>query len=96
MTFVYLTREIPGESIKMRAFEKILLSEYQSNEIENCLILSPICQIRSSNLPGFNRPFLPVEIRDFLQKASFKNLQKRAKIASKISLCSWEIRDFCL
>ena len=31
---------------------------------------------------------LPVEIGDFLQKAPFENLQKRAKTASKISLCS--------
>ena len=28
-----------------------MLPEYQSNDIENCLALSPICQIRFSNLP---------------------------------------------
>ena len=57
---------LPGESIKRPAFEKILLPEYQGNDVENCLILSPICQIMFSNLPCFNRSFLPVEIGDFL------------------------------
>ena len=65
---------------------KSLLPEYQSNDIENCLVLSPICQIGFSNLPGFNRPFLPVEIGDFLQRAPFGNLQKRVKTPSKIFL----------
>ena len=40
------------------------------------------------NSPVLNRSFLQVEIGDFLQKAPFENLQKRAKTASKISLCS--------
>ena len=31
-------------------FEKILLPEYQSYDIENCLILSPIYHIRFNNL----------------------------------------------
>ena len=44
-------------------------------DIENCLLLFPIWQIRFSNLPRFNRSFLPVEIGDFLQKAPFENLQ---------------------
>ena len=81
---------LPGESIRTpdTAFEKILIPEYPSNDVENCRVLSPICQIRFSNLPGFNWSFLPVEIGDFLQKAPFENLQRRAKTASKISLCS--------
>ena len=57
------------------AFEKMLLPEYQCNGIENCLVLFPICQIKSSNLPGFNQPFLPVEMGDFLHKAPSENLQ---------------------
>ena len=57
-------------------------------DIENCLVSSPISQIRLSNLPGFNRSFLPVEIGDFLQKAPFENLQERVKTPSKISLSS--------
>ena len=73
---------------KHAAFEKILLPEYQRYDIENCLILLPICQIRFSNLPGFNQPFFPVEIGDFLQKAPLENLQKPVKTPSKISLCS--------
>ena len=68
--------------------KNILVPDYQSNDIENCLDLSLICQIRFSNLPGFNRSFLPVEMGDFLQKAPFENLQKRAKTESKTSLCS--------
>ena len=56
-----------------------MIPQYQSNDVENCLVLSPICQIRFSNLPGFNRSFLPVEIGDFLEKAPFENLQKQAK-----------------
>ena len=76
---------LPGESIP--TFEKILLPEYQSNDVEKCPVLSLICQISFSNLLGFNQSFLPVEIGDFLQKTLFKNLQKRAKTASKI-LCS--------
>ena len=65
------------------AFEKILILQYQSNDVENCLVLSPIHQIRFSNLPGFDRSILPVKIGDFLEKATVKNLQKRAKTASK-------------
>ena len=57
---------IPGESIKPPAFEKNLL-EYQSNDIENSLVLSPIFQIRFRTLAGFNQSCLPVEKGDFLQ-----------------------------
>ena len=48
-----------------RRLKKILLPKYQSNDIENCFILSSIHQIRLSNLPGFNQSFLLVEIGDF-------------------------------
>ena len=69
---------LPGESIKTPGVcEKILVPEYLSNDVENCLVLSSICQIRFSNLPGFNRSFLPIEIGDFLQKAPFENLKKQ-------------------
>ena len=58
----------PESQSKCPAFAKFLIPQYQSNDVENCLVLSPICQIRFSNLPGFNRSFLLVEIGDFLQK----------------------------
>ena len=53
-------------------FEKVVLSEYHINDIENCLVLFPVRPIRFSNLPGFDQPFLPVEMGDFLQKALSK------------------------
>ena len=57
------------------AFEKMLLPEYQSNDIENCLALFPICPIRFSNLFGFDRSFLPIEMGYFLQKVPENNKQ---------------------
>ena len=33
-----------------------------------CLVLPASCQIRFSNLPGFNRSFLPVEMGEFCRK----------------------------
>ena len=47
--------------------------------LKTIFVLSPICQIRFSNLPGFNRLFLPVEIGDFLQKASLGNPPKNER-----------------
>ena len=67
----------------MPAFEKFPIPQYQSNDVENCLVISPICQVRFSNLPGFNRSFLPVRIGDFLQIAPFENLQKQEKQHAK-------------
>ena len=69
--------------LKRPAFEKILRPEYQSNDIEICLVLSSLCQIKFSNLPAFNRSFLPVEMGDFLQIVPFENLQKRVKHQAK-------------
>ena len=66
----------------------MLLTEYQSNDIENYFVLFLIGPIRFSNLTGCNRPCLPDEMGDFLQKAPFENLQKQMKTASKISLSS--------
>ena len=45
------------------AFEKVLLSKYQSNNSENVLVSL----------------FLPMKMADFLQKALLKNLHKRMK-----------------
>ena len=70
---------VPGESKKCPTFEKIVLLEYHGNDVDNHLVLFPVRPIRLSNLPGFNRPFFPVEIGDFLQKAPFENLQIRVK-----------------
>ena len=55
---------VADESIKGPAFKKNLHPEYQSNDIESCLVLFPICPIISSNLPGFNLPFLRMDIGD--------------------------------
>ena len=55
----------------------MLLPEYQSNDIENCLVSFPGCPMSFSNLPGLNWAFLPNEIGDFLQRAHFENLLKR-------------------
>ena len=54
----------------------------QSKDVEQCLVLSLICQIQFGNLLGFDRSFLPVEIGDFVI-APFRNLQKRVKKAAK-------------
>ena len=78
ISFVWFTsRLMQGESIKRPAFEKIQLPEYQSNDIENCLILSPLCQIMFSNLPGFNRPFLLVEMEIFCRKPLSKTCKDK-------------------
>ena len=60
---------------KCPAFEKLVLLEYHSNNIKNFLVLFPVRPVGLSNLPGFNRQFLPVEMGDFVQKAPFENLQ---------------------
>ena len=63
---------------------KIQLPEYhQSNDIKNCLVLSMTCQIKFSDLPSFNPTFLPVQMGDFLQKASFENQQKRVRCQAR-------------
>ena len=41
------------------------LPKYKSNDIENCPDSLTIFSIRFSNLPGFNRPLLPVDIETF-------------------------------
>ena len=51
-----------------------MLPEYHSDNIENYLVLFQVRLIKFSSLPGFNRPLLPVEMGDFLQKALSKTL----------------------
>ena len=65
----------------------MLFPEYQSNNVESCLVLLSICPIRFSSLPGFNWPFLPVDMGDFLEEASWKPAKTNEKMASKIVLC---------
>ena len=65
----------PGESIKRPGAEKVPFPEHQSNYVENCLVLFLICPIRLGNLPGFNRFFLPDEMRDFLKKPLSKTFK---------------------
>ena len=53
---------------KAKAFHKILLPEYQNNDIENCLVSQRMYSTGFSNLPGFIRLLLPVGIRDFCRR----------------------------
>ena len=64
---------LPGESIKGLAFENLLLLNIKAMILKNYLVLFPICPVRFTNLTDFNRPFLPVKMGDFLQKAPFKH-----------------------
>ena len=57
----------------------MLLPEYQSSDIENCLISFLMCAVRFRDLPGLDRPFVSVEMGDFLQKATFENPSKASK-----------------
>ena len=66
-------------SKKSLAFEKTLLPEYQSNDIEKCLVLFPTCPIRFRNLPSLSLPLIPVSMGRFLQKSPFKSLQKASE-----------------
>ena len=67
------------------AFEKTLLPEYQSNYIENSLVLLLICSIRFINLSCFNQ--IPSRGYGVYGSTSagrpFENLQKQVKTASK-------------
>ena len=71
------------------AFEKMLLSEYQSNDTESCHVLFQNFPIKFKNLLRFNRLFLSVEMGDFLQKAPFENLQERMSMRSKFPFVSF-------
>ena len=64
------------------------LPEYQANDIEKGVVFISTCSIRFSNLPGFNRPFLPVENRRFSVVSIFCKHAKRVETTSKSSLCS--------
>ena len=74
---------LSGESKKRKrpAFEKIVLGENHSNDIE-----FPVRPVRFTNLSVLAG--LPVEMENFLQKDRFENLPKRVKIPSKIPFCS--------
>ena len=72
-----------AEAKKCPVFEKILLPEYHSNDIENCLVLFLVRPIRFSNLPGSNRPFLPVEMGVFLQESTFRKPAKTSENAKQ-------------
>ena len=43
----------------------MLLHEYQSNDVENYLVIVLICSIKFNDLHGFNQLFLPIK-GDFL------------------------------
>ena len=57
----------------------MLLHEHQNNDSEKRLGLFSICPVRLSNLAWFKRPFLPVDIGDFLQKVSFKTYKNERR-----------------
>ena len=72
-------KTLPDESKKKKnalLLTKFVLPKYRSNDVENCLVLFSICPISFIYLRGVNWPFVPVEMGDFLQKASLQNLQK--------------------
>ena len=61
---------IPGESINKKALRlKILLPEYQSNDIENCHVLFPICSVMFSDLYGLVGHFFLSKWEIFCRKA---------------------------
>ena len=81
--------------LKRPAFEKILIPQYQSNDVENCRVLSSICQIRFSNLPGFNQSFVPSKTckNERKQQAKFHFVLLPSNNDSWICSCilsSWE------
>ena len=89
LTYAKLHLVPPGESKeKGAAFEKIFLPECHTDDFESYFVLFPVRPIKFSNLPSFDRPFLPVEMGYVLQKALFEDVQKGVKTPSKISLCS--------
>ena len=68
-----------GLSVKDTAFEKVLFLEYPSINNEKRLVLFPIPICRFNDSPGFNQPFLPVHIEDFLHKPLSKTCEKAVK-----------------
>ena len=73
-------------SQKRTKSERIVLSEYHNNDIENCLVTLAICYIGFITLPALDRLLIAVNMRHFLQKVPFENLQKQMKTTIKISL----------
>ena len=57
---------------------KALAGSTKKRDIKGYLVLFPICPIKFSNLSGFNRLFLPVEMSDSLQKAYFPKPAKKS------------------
>ena len=56
-----------------------MFPDYHSNDIENCLVLFRIRQIRFGNLSGFNRPFVAVKVGDFSPESPFKKPAKTSE-----------------
>ena len=89
MDFVYWDRIF--ESIrnwKFPCLKKFYSLSIKLVILKTFLFCSWHLQLRLSNLPALNQPFLPIAVGDFLQNAPFENLRKRVKTTSKIS--SWE------
>ena len=61
--------------LKKPAFERSLLPEYQSDDIENCLVLLPICSVTHPALIGYSSPW----IGKIFGKTPSENLQKPVK-----------------
>ena len=66
--------KIPGESKKGPPFEKILLPENSSNDIENHLVLFPVSQLGSVIYPALIGHSLPSE-----WESSFRKLAKTSE-----------------
>ena len=69
--------------LKGRAFEKVLLPEHQSNDIETCFVSFLICPIKFRDLSGFNRSFFlwiwEIICRNSLWESCKNNGKQRAK-----------------
>ena len=65
----------------------MLFPEYQCNDIESGLFIFLMCPIWCSNSPDFNRPFIPVDIRDCLRRAPLRRPTKTIE-SSKQDLAS--------
>ena len=69
-TPILVQNEVPGQSMKTIPFRNILSPEYQSNNIDNCLVVLPTSSLKLTNLPAFSRSFPRVDKGNFPQKAS--------------------------
>ena len=61
----------------------------KSTILNTVLFYSQCLQLGSFSLPGFNWPFIPIDMEDFWKKASPENLQNRMKTTGEIYFLSF-------